>query len=182
MLVLGTDVNGWACEAAGWTVVQALSEQSRDDTGMQKSGDASTLLGMVCADLTSPIRDGMVDVLVFNPPYVPSEDVPEVRDVAASNDTKSSTRSYEHDSQLLSLSYEGGVDGMEVTNRLLEQLLEVLNPERGVAYILLCQQNKPEEVMRQIRGWGQGWCVCVVGRSGMQAGWEKLLVIRICRC
>lgn len=183
VLVLGGDVNVFACEAAGRTVLQACAENvknSRSAEGKQSRGSAA-LLGMLWADLTTPLRRGAVDVLVFNPPYVPSEDVPNYGALEAEAADGAKVGLFEHDSHLLSLSYEGGVDGMEVTNRLLEQLPEVLDPERGVAYVLLCQQNRPEVVMQKIRTWGHGWSVEVVGSSGKKAGWEKLLIIRIWR-
>lgn len=70
---------------------------------------------------------------------------------------------------------------METTDRLLSQLSEILSPDRGVAYILLCAQNKPEEVKSRIKGWGTGWAVETVGTSGKKGGWEKLQIIRIWR-
>lgn len=76
---------------------------------------------------------------------------------------------------------------MQVTNKLLAQLPEILCPRRGVAYVLLCQQNRPEEVVRRIRegewdGLGEGrWAVEIVGRSGKVGGWERLVVLRIWR-
>lgn len=69
---------------------------------------------------------------------------------------------------------------METTNRLLDAIPAVLAPDRGVAYVLLCKQNRPEEVKERIQGWG-GWCAEMVGSSGMQAGWEKLVIMRIWR-
>ncbi len=119
------------------------------------------------------MREGEVDVLVFNPPYVPTPDVP------LQGDGETRETSFEEDSRLLELSYAGGEDGMEVTNRLLECLPSLLNKERGCAYILLCAQNKPEKVKERVREWGEEWKAETVGSSGKQAGWEKLIVIRI---
>ena len=187
VLALGTDVNKFACQATKQTVLQTCEDSARNVAlGLQRNPleSAGLLLATLEADLANPIRAGVVDVLIFNPPYVPSAGVPDIQgdnldSQPAPDDAKSRTESYEHDSRLLALSYEGGVDGMEVTNRLLEQLPHVLNSDRGVAYILLCQQNRPEEVMQRIYSWVGGWCVEVVGRSGKVAGWEKLCIIRI---
>lgn len=187
VLALGTDVNRFACQATRQTVLQTCEGSARDvPSGLQKnsSESAGLLLATLAADLASPIRSGMVDVLIFNPPYVPSAGVPEIQsdnlDLEPSPaDAESKIESFERDSRLLALSYEGGVDGMEVTNRLLEQLPHVLNSDKGVAYILLCQQNRPEEVMQHIRNRVGGWRVEVVGRSGKVAGWEKLCIMRI---
>ena len=187
VLALGTDVNKFACQATRQTVLQTCEGSTRDvPLGLQSNTlqSAGLLLATLEADLASPIRGGMVDVLIFNPPYLPSAGVPEIQgdnlDLEPSPaDAKSSIESFERDSRLLALSYEGGVDGMEVTNRLLEHLPHVLNSDKGVAYILLCQQNRPEEVMQHIRNWVGGWRVEVVGRSGKVAGWEKLCIMRI---
>lgn len=179
-------MNVWACEAAGRTVVKAcheacLDEGQESDGGWRGREGEAALLGMMCADLMSPLRNGVVDVLVFNPPYVPSGIVPGYEVLMSGGAAETGVGNFEYETRMLELSYEGGVDGMEVTNRLLEQLPVVLSKERGVAYVLLCQQNRPEEVMRKIGAWGEGWEVDVVGRSGRQAGWEKLVVIRIWR-
>lgn len=187
VLALGTDVNRLACQATKQTVLQTCEGSTRDvplGLEMKLSGPSGVLLATLGADLASPIRGGMVDVLIFNPPYVPSAGVPKIqRDTLDSElapaDAKSRIELYEHDSRLLALSYEGGVDGMEVTNRLLEQLPHILSSDKGVAYVLLCQQNRPEEVMQRVRNWVGGWRVEVVGRSGKVAGWEKLCIMRM---
>lgn len=179
ILALGTDVNQFACEASKQTVLQACLEASKSD-----SSPSACLVATIRADLTGPLRFGVIDLLIFNPPYVPSAAVPELRNnehKTAARNTESEAGYSEVNEHLLSLSYEGGLDGMEVTNRLLDQIPKVLNNVRGAAYILLCQQNKPEEVMCRIRQWGAGWSVSVVGHSGKKAGWEKLQIIRIWR-
>ena len=179
VIALGTDVNTFACKATHQTVAQACQEpQAKDARG------SGYMLATTRADLASPLRDGAVDVLIFNPPYVPSPAVPEpqyLKPGSAIADTECTSRTFEEDSHLLRLSYDGGVDGIEVTNRLLQQLPKVLNLARGAAYILLCTQNKPAEIMQRIRGWGYGWSVSTVGHSGKKAGWEKLQIIRVWR-
>lgn len=179
IIALGTDVNSFACKATTRTVTQACQTATAQD-----ADGSGLMLATIRADLTSPLRDGVVDLLIFNPPYVPSPAVPEYQDLkpdTAISDTESTSRIFEESSHLLQLSYDGGVDGIEVTNRLLERLPKVLNLARGTAYILLCAQNKPGEVVQRIRGWGDGWSVSVVGHSGNKAGWEKLQIIRIWR-
>ena len=69
---------------------------------------------------------------------------------------------------------------METTNRLLTQIPDVLS-ERGIAYVLLCAQNKPEDVKARIRAWEGEWRVETVGESGKKGGWEKLQIVRIWR-
>ncbi|KAJ5089958.1 hypothetical protein N7532_008642 [Penicillium argentinense] len=180
VLTLGTDVNRNACKATRETVSTAIATE-------QKSPEPSTLktvhISSVTGDLCSPLRPGSVDVLLFNPPYVPTEELPRLP-TAAENDpavSESMSRSakFDQDTYFLSLTYAGGADGMETTNRLLDAIPGVLS-DRGVAYVLLCKQNKPEDVKEQIRNW-VGWNAETVGSSGMQAGWEKLVIVRIWR-
>lgn len=189
VLTLGTDINRFACQATHETVIAALNErekQTGDDRSRRHAKSQmtdATFLGPLLADLTSPVRAGTVDILVFNPPYVPTERLPEPpRDRGAlSVQAADDGRSLEEDSYLLSLSYAGGSDGMEITGRLLQQIPDVLSWPRGVAYIVLCAQNRPAAVKERIRAWPGHWCADTVGHTGRKGGWEKLQVIRIWR-
>ena len=179
VLAVGTDINRFACDASRETVKRACAESPNEGLKLGKVGGEAQLLAVMEADLTSPFRTGTIDVLLFNPPYVPSEGVPLM--VQSGTSEQEANTGVDTDSHLLSLSYEGGKEGMEVTDRLLDQLPDVLNKERGVAYILLCHQNRPAVVMEMIRGWGLSWSVEIVGKSGKQAGWEKLVIMRVSR-
>ncbi len=168
---LGVDVNYYACIATKQTVELAVKGSRTSQTS------SGHFLDTVCGDLTSAIKPKSVDVLIFNPPYVPSESIPDMpngedRDV------------FHRDLHLSLLATDGGMDGMEITNRLFGELPSVLS-QRGVAYVLLCAQNKPEAVIVRIRNWPcekQGsWRAEKVGCSGKKAGWETLCVIRIWR-
>lgn len=177
IFTLGTDVNRSACLATRETVCTALSAP-QDSKPSLATVHASSLT----ADLCSPLRPGTVDVLLFNPPYVPTEDLPRLPTAAENDPAAASALSrsakFDNDSYFLSLTYAGGADGMETTDRLLDAIPGVL-AARGVAYVLLCKQNRPEEVKERIRRWG--WNAETVGSSGMQAGWEKLVIVRIWR-
>ncbi|KAI1356983.1 methyltransferase domain-containing protein [Xylaria sp. FL0043] len=185
ILTGAVDMNAHACAATAETVRRAVS-----DNPATAAGDG--FLGAVCGDLAAPLRDRCVDVLLFNPPYVPTAELPSRReqgyDEVGTGDEDSggggAKYSFEEDSYLLALSYAGGKDGMETTDRLLDSLPRVLS-DRGCAYVLLCAQNKPEEVKERVRGLeggGRGgWKVETVGSSGKKAGWEKLQIIRIWR-
>ena len=175
IVTFGVDINEFAAKAAERTVVNAVAEAKK--TGFCPGSFADCIVG----DLATAVKPGLVDILIFNPPYVPTESVPE----ASSTFTDSKSKdSFARDSHLLSLSTDGGIDGMEITNRLLDQIPEVLS-ERGIAYILLCAGNQPQEVMERIRAWpamsGWNWSVEKVRSSGRKAGWERLCVIRISR-
>ncbi|TLD22726.1 hypothetical protein PspLS_07394 [Pyricularia sp. CBS 133598] len=172
VVTAGVDVNAFACAATAETVRRAVKDE-KEESG----GTTGLYLGSVQADLGSPLRPGQVDVLMFNPPYVPTPEMPG-RDVEA--ELQKGGGDFARDSYLLELSYAGGRDGMETTDRLIEALPGLLS-DRGCAYILLCAQNKPEEVKRRILGFGDEWRVHMAGSSGKQAGWEKLQIIRIWR-
>ena len=174
VLGIGVDVNEAACRATTETVRKAITHQG--------GSGGSVYLGSVASDLGHVLRRREVDVLVFNPPYVPTEHVPALPALSGDNIFHGHEK-FVVDSHLLSLSYAGGRDGLETTNRLLEHLPEMLSG-RGVAYVLLCAQNRPEEVKRQIRDWeehenGKRWHTETVGKSGKTAGWEKLEIVRI---
>jgi release factor glutamine methyltransferase len=173
VLTLGTDINSFACKAAAQTVRDAIKE---------KENERSVFVDVVNGDLASAIRPHSVDVFIFNPPYVPAElpDLSTHEKYNALPEGKKAT-SFEQDSYLLELSYAGGEDGMVVTDRMLEQIPGILSKDRGVAYVLLCAQNKPEIVKQRIRAWGAGWMAETVGASGKKAGWEKLMIVRIWR-
>jgi release factor glutamine methyltransferase len=173
VLALGIDINIFACKAAAQTVRNALTDREHGRT---------VFLDVVNGDLASAVRPHSVDVFIFNPPYVPAT-LPDFERHGEYNTMpqgKSET-SFEQDSYLLELSYAGGDDGMVVTNKMLQQLPELLSQGRGVGYVLLCAQNRPEIVKQQIRDWGSGWSAETVGSSGTKAGWEKLAILRIWR-
>ncbi|CCC06217.1 hypothetical protein SMACR_00434 [Sordaria macrospora] len=183
VLTTAIDVSPFACAATDLTVRKAITENT------STSGHWTS---PIQGDLVTPLRGGSVDVLVFNPPYVPTPELPSPP-AAPLQELREKT-TFEEDSHLLELTYAGGKDGMETTDRLIEALPRVLSA-RGVAYILLCAQNKPEEVKGRIRamgagtsagegegmGEGEGWKAETVGTSGKQAGWEKLQIVRVWR-
>lgn len=171
VLAAGVDMNAHACRATAGTVAKAQADHG---------GTHGVYLGSCMGDLAAPWRDGSIDVLIFNPPYVPTPDMPSRPDGFSDDPSPAQKPSFDDDSYLLSLSYAGGMDGMETTDRLVEALPRILSP-RGCAYILLCAQNKPEDVKRRIQGFGPEWRALTVGSSGKTAGWEKLQVVRIWR-
>lgn len=172
------DVNAHACAATRETVHRAVADVYPPNNNSNGDVEGATIfLGAVRGDLTAPLRDRSVDVLVFNPPYVPTDELPSLSRRESKGEGKGKG-SYEEDSHLLELSYAGGRDGMETTDRLLESLPRVLSG-RGCAYVLLCAQNRPAEVKERAKR--EGWEVETVGSSGKRAGWERLQVIRIWR-
>ncbi|KAH8427563.1 S-adenosylmethionine-dependent methyltransferase [Aspergillus melleus] len=192
ILTLGIDVNRNACLATKETVQKAIQERQADPLpNADPSNPApnqrtkTIYTSSITSDLLSSIRPASVDILLFNPPYVPTEDLPRIPSATeqdrATEEGLTRSEKFDRESYFLSLTYAGGKDGMETTDRLIEQIPEVLEPTRGVAYVLLCAQNRPGEVRERIRGWGGAWRAEFVGNSGVQAGWEKLVILRVWR-
>ena len=193
--VLSTDLNPVACRATGETVAIALRRGGGGGSGGGEGGkgkggggggggggghiSTATYLASLQADLASPLRSRCVDVLVFNPPYVPTSSVPpppppphcaplSLLSVRPSTPPLAPHQQQQQqqkqdlpvdgeedaNARLLDLSYAGGVAGMEVTDRMLRSLPAVLS-DRGCAYVLLCRRNEPAEVLRRVRGWGR---------------------------
>lgn len=147
-LFLTTDLNPHACRSSIAT--------------SKKNGDTA-YLDSLQADLTTCIRPNLIDILIFNPPYVPAEEVPEL---------PNEDDAYEW----LDLALLGGSDGMIVTDRLLDSLDQILSPT-GIAYILFCARNKPKLVMERVLA--LGWqSTLIINRK---AGWEDLSVYKFKR-
>ncbi|KAG4088227.1 S-adenosyl-L-methionine-dependent methyltransferase [Neocallimastix lanati (nom. inval.)] len=97
----------------------------------QRTGKQNKVkIDAINTDLTNgllPRLKNSVDIICFNPPYVVTE----------SSDINSS---------LIAASWAGGVDGREVTDRVLPLIPKLLSPG-GSFYLLLIQENKPQEIV-----------------------------------
>lgn len=83
-------------------------------------------LDTVNCDLLGPLSyrlAGRVDLLVFNPPYVPT-DSEEVRVPG------------------ITAAWAGGIDGREVIDRVLPSIPALLSRPSGVMYLLLVEENR----------------------------------------
>ncbi|EGW31552.1 uncharacterized protein SPAPADRAFT_56378 [Spathaspora passalidarum NRRL Y-27907] len=151
-VVLTTDVNPHACQT---TLNTAKQNQTENET---------LRLDAAQMNLTDAIRPKAIDVLIFNPPYVPASEVPDIPKDEA-------------DPTWLDLALLGGEDGMVTTWQVLNNLQTTLSQDQGVAYILFCARNKPDEVAEKMRR--QGWQVDLI--ISRKAGWEVLSVLRFVR-
>ncbi|KAI0768617.1 putative methylase [Trametes elegans] len=147
-LYLTTDINPHAC-----TSTKATGRQNR------------VPLEPILASLADPLRARLqhsVDVLLFNPPYVPT-DTDEAGDA-------------QHAAGIAG-AWAGGRDGMEVTDILLEQVEDLLS-SRGRFYLIALKQNDI-----------QGICDRMLSRHNLQgeialqrrAGREHLYALRFTR-
>lgn len=109
---------------------------------------------VVCCDLAGSLGrlHGCVDLLVFNPPYVPSEEI------------------YPGG---IEASYAGGALGREVIDKFLPTAAKFLS-EEGVFFLLGIQQNKPLQICELAKEFG------LIGQivANRKAGIEKLWVIK----
>ncbi|KAK9453350.1 hypothetical protein V1511DRAFT_505452 [Dipodascopsis uninucleata] len=142
-LYIGTDINPYACIASL-------------ETSKQNGG--TSYFDVIRTDLTGGLRIA-VDILIFNPPYVPDESVPSIQDSLAKDDW-------------IDFALLGGKDGMQITYHVLNNLETTIDLTRGVAYILFCRRNRPNEVAEYMRT--KGWIVTLIGER--RAGWEILSV------
>merc|ERR1711915_264756 len=69
----------------------------------------------------------MIDVLVFNPPYVPTED----EEISGNG---------------IEISWAGGRDGRRVIDRALPQIASLLRKPDGVCYMITVDDNRPSEL------------------------------------
>ena len=81
-------------------------------------------------DLASRIK-GTVDILIFNPPYVPTPDE-------------------EVGSNGIEASWAGGKNGRVVVDRALPEIARLLSFPHGVAYVVAVDDNYPEEMSQRM--------------------------------
>jgi release factor glutamine methyltransferase len=74
-----------------------------------------------------PNMEHSIDVLLFNPPYVPTPDD-------------------EVGSKGIEASWAGGVNGRRVVDRAVSQMAQLLRPTTGQAFMITVDDNKPEEL------------------------------------
>ncbi|QNQ01029.1 YALIA101S02e04258g1_1 [Yarrowia lipolytica] len=122
---LATDISPFACN-------QVLAT-SKENNGTQ-------YLEALRGERTTMMRPHTIDLLVFNPPYVP--------------DDKPVEPYPETYGDWVDWALLGGEDGMQVTWKVLLELKTILS-KNGIAYILFCASNKPEQVAVKMRelGW-----------------------------
>lgn len=122
--VLSTDINKYAADAT------------------RRTGDANKVpLNPVLANLVDPLEQrarGQIDLLVFNPPYVETE-----------NDEMTQTQTQRD----IGGAWAGGSFGMQVTNIVLDKVPQLLAPG-GRFYLVAIHQNKPDEIIARMRGLG----------------------------
>ncbi|KAK9804204.1 hypothetical protein WJX72_001057 [[Myrmecia] bisecta] len=115
---------------------------------------------VMCADLLSPLLPRVrqsLDLLVFNPPYVPTPDEEVYRNG-------------------LARAWAGGCRGRVVIDRVLSMLDSLLSPT-GELYMVVVEENDPADILAMVRLYGFTGTVV----SSRRADEELLHVLHICR-
>lgn len=114
-------------------------------------------LDVIHTDLTQGLYlSNNVDLLIFNPPYVPTES----QEIFMNKDIQNT--------------WAGGIEGMEVTYRILNCVDKILS-DGGLFYLVVISENKPEKIMNFMKTKWNMKSQIVLKRN---AGCEKLYVIR----
>ncbi|KDQ14749.1 hypothetical protein BOTBODRAFT_32503 [Botryobasidium botryosum FD-172 SS1] len=106
------------------TDINLHATQSTLKTGEQNDVPLNPVLASLTRPLTARLHHA-VDILIFNPPYVPTTTI-EAVGAQAGRDIQGS--------------WAGGNDGMQVTNELLESVESLLSPQ-GLFYLVAVKQN-----------------------------------------
>ena len=110
----GTDVNPKAIESA-----QKVSAQNKTVVEYELDNFADNMA-------KKKEYQGAVDVIIFNPPYVVTSE----EELVDAQDKKG-----------IEASWAGGKDGIEVLEKAIPCINQLLHPEKGLFYLLLIAEN-----------------------------------------
>ncbi|CAG0919880.1 unnamed protein product [Notodromas monacha] len=130
-LCFATDISNFACQAAPKTARPRLVETVESDLSF----------------CFQPRLGGKVDLLVFNPPYVPTDDDEVQVDTARR--------------------WAGGENGRRVIDRLLPDVHELLSPG-GRFYLVALAQNDPSNICEVLNRSGLDSSVFLTRRCGIE--------------
>lgn len=114
---------------------------------------------LIIADMFTAFRpETIFDVVVFNPPYVPT-DPDELNRALTTRD--------------IAASWAGGENGREIIDAFLTKLVPFLN-EFSVVYLVLLEANSPSQVSNNARELGLTSATVMKRKAGM----ETLYILR----
>ena len=125
-IVYATDINPFALQTTKATAKANSSARS------------PIILEAIQCDLLSAISsrlEASIDILIFNPPYVPTPD----SEVAGNG---------------IEASWAGGKKGRRVIDRAIPQIAKVLSRPNGVAYMITVDDNEPEQLAKVFASMG----------------------------
>uniref|UniRef100_A0A0K8TJA0 Methyltransferase HEMK2 n=1 Tax=Lygus hesperus TaxID=30085 RepID=A0A0K8TJA0_LYGHE len=137
---MAVDINHFAC---------STTAQTADKNGSK--------VDVLCGDLVSPLRLGnLIDLLVFNPPYVPSNEGEET--------------------ELIDKAWAGSDLGRFSTDKLFPMLPRLMS-SNCLGYIVVIEENRPEEMANSLHSLGFT-CEFVAKRN---VRGERLKILRFSR-
>ena len=143
--VVGTDLSQRACLATRAT----LAAHTESCSGRSDVLGTESLLGL---------RPGApFDVVLVNPPYVPTSSE-ELRESLSTLRERGGAAVPETEGAAFTLTWAGGLDGVEMTVAMLEAGLRALAAAGGRLYLIVVQENQPEELARRAQDvWRGVW-------------------------
>lgn len=158
---LASDIN---LNALKTTIKTYKRNYNNNNDKHEKHDKHDNTFDVIRCNLTDSIRSNQIDILLFNPPYVPSEEIPLIPSI---NDDKNDN--------WLDLALVGGKDGMIITDKILNSLNNILSIN-GEAYILFCARNNhPTVISNFLKKYPNFKIDCVISRK---CGWEELAIYR----
>ena len=125
-----TDINQHAIEITKQTARHNNIPINTTITNNNDNDDTNTTFQTLLCDIATPLLQTharKMDVIIFNPPYVPTPN-----DEVGSNGIEAS--------------WAGGTDGRLVIDRALPQIASLLSYPHGAVYMITVDDNKPEEI------------------------------------
>lgn len=123
---LCTDINSYANEATYSTMLLNQKNKKHKEFFIEVDCIQTSIL-----DGLLPRFEGTIDLLICNPPYIPTEEKEYI---------EGRLRSEDDERGIISASWAGGVNGMNITNQILDLLPRVLNI-RGKFLLVSTQYN-----------------------------------------
>lgn len=118
----GIDLNPWACRIAKKTALFNFAKNVQ----------------IVNGNLMGAMQSGIMDILIFNPPYVVTEDK-EINEKRAVDESKLINEN-------IVKAWAGGADGRRIVDQFFLQMENMLAKD-GWAYVLVIKDNKPEVII-----------------------------------
>ncbi|KAI9292923.1 S-adenosyl-L-methionine-dependent methyltransferase, partial [Neoconidiobolus thromboides FSU 785] len=152
VVLMGTDINPYALRKC------------------QENGKLNELtLNLINCNLVSSLRMGIkLDIIVFNPPYVETED----NEVFSSDKVYSSTKDTLFD-DIITATWAGGKFGRRVIDQFMTQVKELL-ADKGVFYLVTVAENKPVELIEEAKEIGLVGEILKIRKAGR----EKLYILK----
>lgn len=122
------DVGFFGCDVNADAVAATLDTFARNSKGRGHRIECAQ--GDMCSAFAEQLA-GKVDILLFNPPYVPTEE-----EEVGHGDIRAA--------------WAGGADGMEVTRRFLEEWVPKMLAPQGACYVVFVQENDPLGVAKRL--------------------------------